>query len=78
MKVALAIVFVIAILKGVDSLSTGAPSQACDTLRPAPTSPHGATVQTTPVPYAIDYNGLDMTNSTSMPGYYPGQTYTSK
>ena len=80
MKVALAVVFVIAILKGVDSNQLGAPSPACGPLRPAATSPHGATAQSTPVPYGVDYTALDMVVNATTPmfAYYPGQTYTSK
>lgn len=79
MRAALSVIFVIGFcgLKGVLSLSSGAPLQACDNLTPNPTS-HLAQPQTGPVPYGIDYSELDVVNGTTMPAYNPGQTYTRK
>ena len=56
----------------VESLSTGAPSTACDTLMPA--SVHGAQ-QTAPSPYSID---LSEFNRNSVLVYIPDQTYAGE
>ena len=57
----------------VESLPTGAPSDACDTLMPA-LGAHGAP-QTAPSPYSIDLSAF---NRNSVLVYIPDQTYTGE
>ena len=59
----------------VESLPSGAPLQACDTLSPA-LEGHTAPTQMSPVPYIIDLSPFADDHG----GYYylPGETYTCK
>ena len=58
----------------VESLSGGAPAEACETLSPDPDS-HMAQPQTTPVPYVVNISSL---YDGGRYVYDPGETYTCK
>ena len=59
--------FLVCLLAGAESRSTGAPDSACVGVSPDPAQ-HGAAAQTTSIPYMI--TGLPSGN------YTPGMTYT--
>ena len=78
MKSLLPLVVVLAVLyaRGVESLPTGAPIGACDTLTPLLNpAGHAQPPQTTTVPYWID---LSRFNKSGTWEYTPGETYTCK
>ena len=66
-------VVLLALLCSAESLPTGAPLEACDTLTPNAVA-HLALPQTTPAPYSIDLSPF--ASSDGGYSYLPGETYT--
>ena len=78
----LSLLLVLLAVSPIQSLPSGAPSQACSDLRPGP--PHGGVPQTTPSPYELDvdmFEDLSSNDGIAVPvtySYTPGRTYDSK